>query len=105
MLLFAAPLPAHAETVYEFSRSCKALPLHLCFKAIAGLVDQAKQDGQGRAFCMPEVWVTPGDVTRSYPVSLLERLRVSLSAARFGRAEMPAEEALQETLAEIYPCE
>jgi hypothetical protein len=50
-------------------------------------------------------WGTPGYITSGYPISVLEHIRLSVSAARFGNAEEPVDIAMRDILKAIYPCE
>jgi len=101
---FAMAGPAHAETVYEFVSFCKAETLARCFNLIGNRLDRLRAVEQGRAFCLPRVWGATMVTSESYPVSVLEHVRLALSAARFGKAERPVEEQMKTIIAEVYPC-
>jgi hypothetical protein len=95
---------ASAETVYEFVSYCRSEPLGHCFNLIEKRIDRLRVTEQGRAFCLPRVWGTTSVTSESYPVSVLEHVRLALSAARFGEAERPVEEQMKSIIAEVYPC-
>jgi hypothetical protein len=67
-------------------------------------LDRVKAKQNGRTFCLPRAWDMPEYIS-GYPVSVLEHVRLSLSAARFGKAEQPVDEAIGDILKAIYPCE
>ena len=94
-----------AETVYEFATACHEDQLNTCFNLIRDRLDRLKAKEQGRAFCLPRAWGTPGYITSGYSISVLEHIRLSVSAARFGKAEEPVDIAMRDILKAIYPCE
>jgi hypothetical protein len=95
---------AQAETVYEFVLDCKSKTLARCFNLIEQRLNRMRAIEQGRAFCLPRVWGAAMVTSESYPVSVLDHVRLGLSAARFGAAERPVEERMKAIIAEIYPC-
>jgi hypothetical protein len=95
---------ASAETVYEFVSYCRSESLAHCFNLIEKRIDRLRVTEQGRAFCLPRVWGATSVTSESYPVSVLEHVRLALSAARFGKAERPVEEQMKSIIAEVYPC-
>ena len=99
------PSAVRAETVYEFAAACHEDQLNTCFNLIRDRLDRLKAKEQGRAFCLPRAWGTPGYITSGYPISVLEHIRLSVSAARFGKAEEPVDIAMRDILTKIYPCE
>lgn len=99
------PQMLHAETVYEFATSCHEDELAECFNHVRDALDRVKAKGQGQAFCMPRSWGMMDSPFSEYPVSLLDHIRLALSAARFGKAEQSADSAISEVLAKIYPCD
>jgi len=103
MLCFMAA-PAQAETVYDFVTACKNRELRACFDLIEERLNTLKLRQQGRAFCLPRSWGASFVESTSYPVSVLEHVRVGLSAARFGKAEKPVEDAMQDILSRTFPC-
>ncbi len=103
-LVIVAP-PARAETVYEFAIDCNKVQLPACIDHIRERLDVIKAKEQGRAFCLPRAWGSPGYIKSGYPISVLEHVRISVSAARFGKSEMPVEDAMRDILAQIYPCD
>lgn len=105
VLAASAPTPLHAETVYEFVMTCRRVDLSTCFNRISDGLDRVKVKDDGTAFCLPRAWAGPGFITSTYPISLLEYVRVGLSASRFGKADEPVEGALRDILKDIYPCD
>jgi hypothetical protein len=97
--------PLSAETVYEFAVTCHEDQLRACFDRIEERLDRVKAKEQGRAFCIPRAWGSPYFISTGYQVSILEYLRLGLSAARFGRAEQPVEDAIRDLVKQIYPCD
>jgi hypothetical protein len=100
-----APSALRSETVYEFATSCHEDQLNTCFNLIRERLDRLKAKEQGRAFCLPRSWGTPGYISSGYPISVLEHIRLSVSAARFGNAEEPVDLAMRDILKAIYPCD
>jgi hypothetical protein len=95
--------PASAETVYEFISGCRQDRLADCFYRIAERLKQLNTSG-ARRVCLPESF--GGGIYDSgvLPVSLLEEVRVHLSAARFGRAEVNVDDVMSGIVNGIYPC-
>jgi len=94
---------ARAEAVYDFVAQCEAASQGACFARIRAELDQLRAREDHRAFCLPLVW--GGFVpSTTYPVSVLEYMRVRLAASRIGRAGDPAEIVLRDVLAEMFPC-
>jgi hypothetical protein len=100
-----ASAPACAEPLYDFVTSCKAQKLAACYARIDESLDQLEADEQGRAFCLPRSWNGVIAESTSYPVALLDNILLRLSAARFGRAEQPAELVMIDIVSDLYPCE
>jgi hypothetical protein len=105
LLVAAAPEALRAETVYEFAVNCRKEQLARCFSLITERLNILKAKGQGHAFCLPRAWGNPDFMASGYPVSFLEHVRLSLSAARFGNAEAPVEDALRDIVRGVYPCD
>ncbi len=103
-LPLAMSTAAPADTVYEFDARCRESRLGVCFNMIEDRLDRLKRTGQGRSFCLPRAWGSVQFESVSYPVSLLEHVRLALSAARFGAAGRPVDEKITSIVAEIYPC-
>ena len=101
----SVPQVLRAETVYEFATNCHENELAKCFELIKERLDLVKAKEQGHAFCMPGAWGMMDFPFSDYPVSILEHIRLSLSAARFGNAEQPVESAITDIIAKIYPCD
>jgi AraC-like DNA-binding protein len=102
--LLSVPSVLRAETVYEFAAGCHEDELAKCFDLIRAELDRLKAKEQGRSFCLPRAWGLDDYPFSQYPLSVLEHIRLSLSAARFGNAERPVDDAISEILAKIYPC-
>ncbi len=99
--LLLAP-SARAETVYQFAALCSAEQLGHCFNRIeTRLVDLDK--GTHRRICLPASFGAM--LSNVIPVSLLERVRVRISAARFGDAEADVDDVIVRIVDEIYPCD
>jgi hypothetical protein len=105
LFALAPPNTARAETVYEFSSHCHEDHLLACLDQIRELVTRVKARDQGRVFCAPRAWGMENYPFSDYPLSVLEHVRLSLSAARFGKAEMPVDDAISDILKAIYPCD
>lgn len=103
-LAVLSPADARAETVYEFISQCREEKLGDCFNQIESHLDRIRLVEQGRAFCLPRVWGPTMADSSSYPVSVLEYVRLGLSAARFGSSARPADDVMGEVLGRIYPC-
>lgn len=97
--------PAQAETVYDFTMRCNEMSLRGCLDDIEAHLVQLEGKEQGNAFCIPRAWGRPEFLSGGFPISLLEYLRVGLSASRFGHAQEPVEDAMRDILAELYPCD
>lgn len=104
IIALALPAAARAETVYDFTQSCRDDQLKACFARIEERLDLLRAKHQRRAFCIPQVWGATMVVSESYPVSILEYVRVRVSAARFGRAEQDVDTVITEIVGAIYPC-
>lgn len=104
-LFILAPTVARAESVYEFVVQCREDQLTRCFNLIEERLDGLKASEDGRAFCLPKAWGSSLFHNVGYPVSVLEHVRLRMSASRFGGAERPADIVLGEILGGIYPCQ
>lgn len=101
----AAAQPARAETVYEFIVQCHEDNLGPCYSRIRERLKQAKAKGNGRGFCLPPAWGMPDYLSSGFPISLIEHIRLSLSAGRFGDADQPVDDAITGILKTLYPCD
>ena len=91
-----------AETVYRFVALCNQESLGHCFSRIdARLADLST--GNGRRICLPPSFGAM--LSRTTPVSLLEQVRVRLSAARFGDASSEVDDVIVRIVNDIYPCD
>jgi hypothetical protein len=95
---------ARADALYEFVNACKSSPLAICFQRIEHELEEARSEGEGRSFCIPQVWGANLIPTTGYPVSVLDYVLLRLSAARVGRADQPVQVVLRDTLGELFPC-
>lgn len=95
--------PARAEAVYEFVTRCRQERLADCFALIGERLSQLNT-GDGRRICLPRAF--GGTIFESgvVPVSLLEYVRVKLSAARFGRAGSNVDDVIVGIVNALYPC-
>jgi hypothetical protein len=97
------PRPASAESVYEFVSQCRQDRLADCFYRIAQRIKQLNASGT-RRICLPDSFGGGMFDSGVLPVSLLEEVRVHLSAARFGRAEVNVDDVMSGIVNGIYPC-
>jgi hypothetical protein len=104
LFLNAAATPVRADTVYEFVSQCQEADLGDCFNRIGERLDQIKSKQNGNAYCLPRAWGATMFESMSYPVSVLEYVRLGLSAARFGQADWETNVVMGRILGEIYPC-
>jgi len=96
--------PARADSVYDFVNGCEAASLDVCFTRIRTELDRVRETDDHHAFCIPPVW--GGFVpSTTYPVSVLDYIKLRLSAARIGRAGDPADAVIRDVLAEAFPCQ
>ncbi|HEX2841716.1 hypothetical protein [Hyphomicrobium sp.] len=105
MIVLLGGRASSAETVYEFALSCQQEKLATCFARVESHLDRLKAAEQGRSFCMPNFWGGPLILSAGYPVSVLEHVRLAVSAARFGSAGRNVDDAMRDIVAGIYPCE
>lgn len=101
--LLSVSAHARAETVYEFVAHCRGEKLGDCFNRIEERIDRIRTADRSPAFCLPRAWGAVWGETSSYPVSVLEYVRLGLSAARFGSSGRPADDVMGEVLGRIYP--
>lgn len=97
------PRPVRAEAVYEFVAHCRQERLGDCFDSIRSRLDSLNA-GTARRICLPRAF---GGVVLErgvLPVSLLEHVRVKLSAARFGEAGANVDDVMTRIVNQIYPC-
>jgi hypothetical protein len=76
-----------------------------CFDKIKDRLDRVKAKEQGRSFCIPRIWGAHYYVSSGYPVSILEHIRIGLSAARFGKSGQNVDDAIRDIVRDIYPCD
>jgi hypothetical protein len=94
--------PAQAETVYQFVALCNAEQLGHCFNRIDTRL-LGLNASTNRRICLPATFgAMLSDVI---PVSLLEQVRVRLSAARFGDSATDVDDVIVRIVDEIYPCD
>ncbi len=100
-LLFSRPV--QAEPVYDFVAHCRAAKLGHCFHSISTRLT-VLNTGPNRRICLP---VSFGGMLSGgiIPVSLLEHVRVKLSAARFGDAGTDVDIVMMRVVNQIYPCD
>lgn len=101
--LLLCPPPARAEPVYEFVAHCRKDRLGDCFALIGERLGQLDSAGKRRV-CLPRRFGGTLLENGVLPVSLLEYVRINLSAARFGHAEADADDVMARVINDIYPC-
>ena len=94
--------PAQAEPVYEFVAHCRAEELGHCFHRI-GTRLTGLDAGPNRRICLP---LRFGGILAEgvIPVSLLDHVRMKLSAARFGDSGTEVDDVIVRIVNGIYPC-
>lgn len=93
---------AKAETVYTFAVLCNAEKLSHCFSRIETRL--ARLNGSpNRRICLPMSF--GGLMSDAIPVSLLEHVRIRLSAARFGNAASAADDVIVRIVNRVYACD
>jgi hypothetical protein len=94
--------PAQAEPVYEFVAHCRAEKLGHCFHRI-GTRLTGLNTGPNRRICLP---LSFGSMLSSgvIPVSLLDHVRLKLSAARFGDSGTEVDDVIVRIVNGIYRC-
>ena len=97
-------LTVRAETVYDFVSDCRADRLAHCYSRIESRLLKLNEEA-GRRVCLPRSFGATLAEPVSIPVSLLEHIRLALSAARFGNSEVDVDEAIVGIVAAIYRCE
>jgi hypothetical protein len=96
--------PAHAEPVYEFVKQCRDETLGHCFNRIATRLSDLNT-GTNRRICLPRTFGGTRVESGVIPVSLLEHVRLKLSAARFGNAGSEVDAVITRIVNGIYPCD
>jgi hypothetical protein len=96
--------PAHAEAVYEFVKHCRDEKLGHCFNRIATRLSDL-DTGANRRICLPRSFGGTMVESGVIPVSLLEHVRLKLSAARFGDAGSDVDAVIARIVNGIYPCD
>jgi hypothetical protein len=96
--------PAHAEAVYEFVKHCHDEKLGHCFNRIATRLSDLNAGGN-RRICLPRTFGGTMVESGVIPVSLLEHVRLKLSAARFGDAGSDVDAVIARIVNAIYPCD
>ena len=92
--------PAQGETVYDFVALCRAEQLGHCFNRIDARLE-ALNTGSNRRICLPRSFAA---ITGVIPVSLLEHVRLKLSAARFGNAGSEVDDVMVRIINDVYAC-
>jgi hypothetical protein len=95
--------PVQAEPVYDFVEQCRAATLGHCFHSISTRLT-VLNTGPNRRICLP---VSFGGMLSGgiIPVSLLEHVRLKLSAARFGDAGTDVDVVMVRVVNQIYNCD
>ncbi|HYD14985.1 MAG TPA: hypothetical protein VEA77_01155 [Hyphomicrobium sp.] len=105
VLVLLSARSANADTVYEFGAHCRAASLGSCFALIEERLERLEARDQRQRFCVPRAWGASMFASVRYPVSVLDHVRLAMSAARFGHAGSDADELLLEIMGRVYPCE
>ena len=96
--------PARAATVYDFVIGCRDDRQMDCLKSIEERIVKLRETENERSFCLPRAFGATMFQSLHLPISLLDYVRLGLSAARFGKAKREVDEVIREILASIYPC-
>lgn len=96
--------PAHTEPVYEFVKHCRDEALGHCFNRIATRLSDLNAGGN-RRICLPRMFGGTMVESGVIPVSLLDHVRLQLSAARFGDAGSDVDVIIARIVNGIYPCD
>ena len=96
--------PAHAEAVYEFVKQCRDEKPGHCFNRIATRLSDLNT-GANRRICLPRTFGGTMVESGVIPVSLLEHVRLQLSAARCGDAGSDVDGVIARIVNGIYPCD
>ena len=96
--------PAPADAVYEFVKQCRDEKLGQCFNRI-GTRLSALNIGTNRRICLPGTFGGKRVESGVIPVSLLEHVRLKLSAARFGDAGSDVDAVIARIVNALYPCD
>lgn len=105
VLVLLSSRSANAESVYEFGARCRTASLGGCFAVIQDRLERLEARDRRQRFCVPRAWGVSMFASVRYPVSVLDHVRLAISAARFGHAGSDADELLLEMMARIYPCD
>jgi hypothetical protein len=97
-------LPARADDVYEFVKQCRDEKLGDCFDRIGTRLSDLNA-GPNWRICLPRRFGGTLIESGVIPVSLLEHVRLKLSAARFGDAGSDADDVIVRIVNGIYPCD
>lgn len=97
------PRPAQGETVYEFVSACREQKLSACFTRIDRHLTRLNT-GADRRICLPRAFGAVLLEDEGVPVSVLEHVRLALSAARFGDAGSEVDDVMVRIVGGLYPC-
>jgi len=95
--------PARGEAVYDFVGHCRNEQLSRCFDRIGERLNRLNA-GAHRRICLPRTFGGLMLGSGVIPVSLLEHVRLTLSAARFGDAGTDVDDMMARIVNAIYPC-
>lgn len=95
--------PARAETVYEFVSACRQQQLAVCFDRIDRRLMRLNS-GTQRRICLPRAFGAVLTESVGVPVSVLEHVRLALSAAQFGDAGTEVDDVMVRIVGGLYPC-
>jgi len=95
--------PARGEALYEFVSHCRDEQPGRCYDRIGKRLNSLNAGAEKR-ICLPQSFggiMLDGGVI---PVSLLEHVRLKLSAACFGAAGADVDDVMAAIINGIYPC-
>ena len=103
--ILLAPRPSQAEPVYDFVVNCRAQSLGMCFHIISERLSHLRSTDPDQRICLPRFFGATMVDSGVIPVSVLEYVRLRLSAARFGHASADVEVVMASIVGSIYPCD
>jgi hypothetical protein len=104
LCLATIPATARAEPVYDFVASCRQEQLAECFHQIEQRLTRLNAGANSR-ICLPKAFGATMFESVGIPVSVLDHVRLGLSAARFGDAGRDVDDVMSEIVTAIYPCD
>ncbi len=105
LIVLLTPRPSQAEPVYDFVVHCRAQSLGMCFHLISERLSRLDHADPQQRVCLPRFFGATMVDSGVIPVSVLEYVRLRLSAARFGDAGTDVEVVMARIVRTIYSCE